>query len=314
MCLQRFLRLHRLWRNRYPPHRFCYCRCYLHHRSRSGAIIFRNLCFFLLIPIKAHSSHKNCQCQTHRSRIRKNRSFLFSPFLRIFTVYDLSEISDSPVLHFLGCFSALFLAAFNHIRLHLRIFLIINIISGQFCHCAAIITEKCIFPFSRIHQHQNLFSPKMSEMYFHQEFCDLYCYLRLCKKPSHNFLFLEVLFLVILNLLPDFFRKINMFRRCLHPICRQGTLYINAGHICRPLDFTGKHCHIPLAFCLSILCKTAEKCVYIIFYIDPVISVCQPDLSYVPRHGKRFLYCSLIFLVLLINDLYHLISPLQPQA
>ena len=154
----------------------------------------------------------------------------------------------------------------------------------------------------------------MSEMYFHQEFCDLYCYLRLCKEPSHNFLFLEVLFLVILNLLPDFFRKINMFRRCLHPICRQGTLYINAGHICRPLDFTGKHCHIPLAFCLSILCKTAEKCVYIIFYIDPVISVCQPDLSYVPRHGKRFLYCSLIFLVLLINDLYHLISPLQPQA
>ena len=100
--------------------------------------------FFSADSDKSHSSHKNCQCQTHRSRIRKNRSFLFSPFLRIFTIYDLSEISDSPVLHFLGCLSALFLAAFDHIRLHLRIFLIINIIPAQFCHHAAIITEKGI--------------------------------------------------------------------------------------------------------------------------------------------------------------------------
>ena len=308
MCLHRFLRLHRLWRNRYTPHRFCYCRCYLHHRSRSGAIIFRNLCFFLLIPIKAHSSHKNCQCQTHRSRIRKNRSFLFSPFLRIFTVYDLSEISDSPVLHFLGCLSALFLATFDHIRLHLRIFLIINIIPAQFCHHAAIITEKSILPFSRIHQHQDLFPSEMSEMYFHKKLRDLHCYLRLCKKPSHDLLLRKILILILLQFLPEFFRKVNMFCRSLHAVCCNGTFYKNTGHICSPLNFTCKYRHTSLAFRLFIFCQAAEKCVYIIFYINPVISVRQPDLPYISRHGKRFLCGFLFCCVLLINDFYHLIS------
>ena len=150
----------------------------------------------------------------------------------------------------------------------------------------------------------------MSEMYFHKKLRDLHCYLRLCKKPSHDLLLRKILILILLQLLPEFFRKVNMFCRSLHAICCNGTFYKNTGHICSPLNFTCKYCHTSLAFRLFIFCQAAEKCVYIIFYINPVVSVRQPDLPYISRHGKRFLCGFLFCCVLLINDFYHLISPL----
>ena len=120
----------------------------------------------------------------------------------------------------------------------------------------------------------------------------------------------------------------NTLSELLMFICRHNDtskLIIDKGdlRIQAVIDFILEHYpeHITLSDCAKIACMhyntfsaVFQKRTGIIFYIDPVISVCQPDLSYVPRHGKRFLYCSLIFLVLLINDLYHLISPLQPQA
>ena len=128
---------------------FRYHRRYLHHRSGSRTIIFRNSFFPLLIPVKIHTSYQNCQRQTHCGRIRKNGSFLL-PLLWFLAVYDLSKIPDSLVLYFFRCLPAFSLASFDHICLHLRIFLIINIMSSHLHNFSEFVCIEDFFLFPRI--------------------------------------------------------------------------------------------------------------------------------------------------------------------
>ena len=269
----------------------------------------------LVILIKPYSYGSHSHDQTSCRGIRKNRRLLLR-FRRLFCFL----FPDDPP----ECFYRVILDRFlfrtgnirnllQHIRLHLRIFFIVQIISCLTHKKIIFVSEKGLLLLRRIHQHKYLFSPaKMPEMYSLKKICSLHWQRPRCKKPSGNFLPLEIFLKFLMNTLPHFFRKINVFCGNFRVLHSQSASDKYIGRSADPFALPCKDRQT--AFVLPFVYRTCfflQKSISIILHIDSVIFAGLTDLTYILRHRKHpFTALRLLFLIF-IDDLYHMISPLR---
>ena len=179
----------------------------------------------IIILIKLYANRQHSQHKTGCCRIRKNRSSFFC-FLRFFCMFLLNDLSKS--FNRVVCNQLLFRLIqfrilFQHIRLHLRIFFIINIISTLSQQSAIVIAEKSLLFFYRIHQHKHFFSAKKFHMDPLHAFCHFHLKRFLRQEPPYNFLPCKIVFCFLMKFLPCKITELYMLCRNLPCLCRQSS-------------------------------------------------------------------------------------------
>ena len=141
----------------------------------------------------------------------------------MFLLNDLSKSFNRVVCNQLLFRLIQFRILFQHIRLHLRIFFIINIISTLSQQSAIVIAEKSLLFFYRIHQHKRFFSAKKFHMDPLHAFCHFHLKRFLRQEPPYNFLPCKIMFYFLMKFLPCKITELYMLCRNLPCLCRQSS-------------------------------------------------------------------------------------------
>ena len=231
----------------------------------------------------------------------------------MFLLNNLPECPYSIIMHFSLLRHGQFRNFFYHIILHLRIFFIINIKSALLYHKAVFIAKKSFFVVRRIQQHQHFFSAKMLEVYTKKHFRYFHRLHPAAQKPPDNLFPFEIFFSVLMNLLPHGICQLNVFLRNF--FTRNKHCTSDKKIACPGIPFRLPHKNSQAAFfflfILSGSRSTLQKCIYIVLHIDPVILIRHSYLPYISGQLKNpfISFCTLLFI--LVDNLYHVISPLQ---
>ena len=119
-----------------------------------------------------------------------------------------------------------------------------------------------------------------------------------------------------MDLLPHILRDLDMFFCDLPGICQKCSPDKRIPRSGLPPVLSEKNCqNTTVLFLLALrLCRPVQECIDIILYIDPVILPGKSDLTYILRQVPPCFSVIYLLFLILINDFYHILSPLQASG